>query len=153
MREAYRRQSPRHAASLDGVGHALAAGAALSGGLAVVLIALGGQGDPGRLLIGWSIASFFAALAIVAIGGPVWLACHVLGRCGPVAAALAGFGTTLLLALSAQTYGLGIFASADVDTDALAYRWVSAMATSVVLALAGGGIALLMWRIAYRRAG
>ena len=37
------------------------------------------------------------------------------------------------------------------DSRTLAYRWASAVATSLLLAALAAAIAVVMWRIAYRR--
>lgn len=151
-KEVLRQTRPRRSASIDRAGHAVIGGGAVAGVIAVVLLALGGQRDPLWLAIGWIAASGIAALAIVAVGGPLWLLLRRLGWHGPVGAAAAGFTATLLLCLSAQTRGFGILSSATADPAALTYRWASAAATSLILGLAGGGIAALMWWIAHRRA-
>lgn len=144
---------PRHVARIDRLGHALAAGAALCGLVATLLVAAGAPSTVGSLLLAFLVATFFSALGLVAVGGPVWLVLHALGRRSARDATAAGFGIALLVAVSAQTYGFGVFATDTLDGSALAYRWISAVATALLFALAGAGIGLVMWRIAYRPAG
>lgn len=145
-------QTARHVARIDRVGHALAAGASLCGLVATAFVAAGGQGDPLRLILAFLVATLFSALGIVAVAAPVWLVLHILGRRGARDAGIAGFAVALLIAVSAQTYGFGVFATDALDTGTLAYRWASAVAAALLFAVAGGGIALLMWSITYRRA-
>jgi hypothetical protein len=140
-------------ASLDRVGLALGAGGAVGGVFAAVLVTIGTGLDPFAMLVGFIVGAVITAMAAVAIGGPIWLACHAIGLRGPWAAvgvgALAGFA----LFLGGQTYGFGAFAMPVTDTQTLLYRWISGAATSLVLALVAGVIGWTMWRVAYRRAG
>jgi hypothetical protein len=141
----------RYDSSIDRAGLALGAGSLLAGTLALGLLLLGGKSDPLLLASGWAIASLFAGLAITAVGGPVWLVMHVAGLRGPHHAALVGAITAMAVFIGAQTYGFGLFEMPPMDNSAWIYRWLSAIATSAVLALLAALIALAMWRIAYRR--
>ena len=87
------------------------------------------------------IGGIFAALAITVIAGPVWLLLHLSGRRGPAAAALSGAGIGFLLMLAA---GLG--KGGDEP-------WAQALGAALLAAALAGGIALVMWRVAYRRPG
>lgn len=148
MRDSELRLAPRYATSLDRAGHALGAGGLAAGILAAMLVANNGQRDPMMLLAALFLGATFAAIAIVTLAGPVWLALHIAGRRGPVSAAATGFAVTLLLFVSAQTYGVGVS-----DAATLGLRWTSALATSLLLGLIGGAIGWAMWKIAYRRVG
>lgn len=142
---------PGYEGSLDRAGLALGAGGVVGGLFAVALVAIGTGPDPLALSVGFAIGAVITAMAAVAIGGPVWLLCHALGRRGPGMAtgvgALAGFA----LFLGGQTYGFGVFAMPVTDAQTLLYRWISAAATSVVLALVAAVVGWTMWRVAYRR--
>ena len=132
--------------TLDRAGHAIAAG-----GLAVSTVATGvlfasGVRDTGSLLSAAFVSAFLGIVAIVAVGGPIWLALHALGRRGPAAAAGAGFGAALLLALFAV-------ALMPANGGGMLERAVAAIATVLGVGGIGAGVALLMWRIAYRPAG
>ena len=140
-------------ASLDRAGLALGAGGGVGGLFAAGLVTIGSGFDPFPMLIGFLVGAVITAMAAVAIGGPVWLACHALGRRGPVSAVSVGALAGFALFLGGQTYGFGIFAMPQEDTPTLLYRWMSAIATSLVLALVSALIGLTMWRVAYRRAG
>lgn len=140
-------------ASLDRAGLALGAGGGVGGLFAAGLVTIGSGFDPFPMLIGFLVGAVITAMAVVAIGGPIWIVCHALDRRGPWSAvgvgALAGFA----LFLGGQTYGFGIFAMPPGDTPSLMYRWMSAIATSLVLALVSGLIGWTMLRVAYRRVG
>jgi hypothetical protein len=97
------------------------------------------------------IGSIFAALAMTAVGGPLWLVMHVAGLRRARHAALIGAATAMAIFVGAQTYGFGLFEMPPMDSRALLYRWLSAILSSAVLALAAGAIGVVMWRIAYRR--
>ncbi|MEG3177449.1 hypothetical protein U1872_14495 [Sphingomonas sp. RB3P16] len=138
-------------ATLDRAGLALGAGGAVGGLFAMLLVGIGSEPDPSALLVGFCVGALITAMAAVAIGGPVWLLCHVLGRRGPRSAitigALAGFA----LFLGAQSYGFGLVETPPGDAPTLLYRAISAVATSLVLAAVAALIGWTMWRTAYRR--
>ena len=135
--------------SIDRVGLALGAGGLVSGFVAMLLMAMGGQRDPVALGLGWLIGAVFAMFGIVAVAGPVWLALHFAGKRGPGAAALTGGAAAMLLLVAGQTWGLGAFAPpGDAGSD---YRWTSAIATGLLVAVAAAIIGWAMQRIAYRR--
>ena len=141
----------RYDISIDRAGLALGAGSLLAGTLALALLLLGGKSDPLTLASGWAIASLFAGIAITAVGGPLWLVMHVAGLRRAHHAALIGAVTAMAIFVGAQTYGFGLFAMPAIDGRAWLYRWISALASSAVLAALAALIALVMWRIAYRR--
>jgi hypothetical protein len=143
----------RYDTTLDRAGLALGAGSALAGIIGLALLLLGGQRDPLDLLKGWVIVSLFAAIAITAVSGPIWLALHVAGHRRAWHAALVGAMTTMLIFVGAQTYGFGMFAMPAIDGRTWLFRWLSALATSAVLAGLAAAIGVAMWRIAYRRRG
>jgi hypothetical protein len=121
----------RYDTTIDRAGLALGVGSVFAG-----LIVLG------LLLI--------AGIAITAVGGPLWLVMHVAGLRRARHAALVGAVTALAIFVGAQTYGFGLFEMPPMDSRALLFRWISAVASSGILALFAAGIGALMWRIAYR---
>jgi hypothetical protein len=140
----------RYCTTIDRIGHALAAGAGLGGAVMLVLTLLGGTFGPLHLLLALFGGALIAAFAIVAVATPVWLVLHLLGWRHPALAALLGALIALLIFVAGQTYGLGM-AMPPMDQRALTFRWISAAATSALVALLAAGIGLAMWRIAYRR--
>jgi len=141
----------RYAISIDRAGLALGAGSLLAGTIVVALLLMGGARDPITLLKGWLIGSLFAGIAITAVGGPLWLVMHVAGLRRARHAALVGAVTAMAIFVGAQTYGFGLFEMPPMDNSAWLYRWLSAIASSAVLAAFAALIAVAMWRIAYRR--
>lgn len=145
------RLAPSYETTLDRAGFALGAGSGLAGLIVLVLLVLGGGRDPLSLAFGWAIGSLFAGIAITAVGGPLWLVMHVAGLRRARYAALVGAITAMAIFVGAQTYGFGMFEMPPMDSRTLLYRWLSALATSGVLAGFAAAIAAAMWRIAYRR--
>lgn len=141
----------RYEASLDRAGFALAAGRAVGGVFAAGVVALGSGFVPLEIAVGFLIGTVITAVAAVAIGGPVWMMCHALGLRGPGAAAGIGALAGFALLLGGQTYGFGLFAMPVTDPATLLFRWISALATSLVLALVAALTGWTMWRVAYRR--
>jgi hypothetical protein len=131
--------------SVDRLGLAIALGGLSCGMLAALLVALGGQ-DGVRALIGaLLIGTVFSALAIAAVGGPIWLAMHAVGWRGPGHAAAAG---------AVIGFVLFLFGQSDVLVRALDARltgWLRSLGSSLVLAAIAAAVALAMWRVAYRR--
>lgn len=140
-----------YAASLDRAGFALAAGGAVGGLFAALLVAIGTGPQPFAMLVGFFVGAVITAMAAVAIGGPVWVVCHATGRRGPGTAVLVGAFAGFALFLGGQTYGFGVFEMPVTDAQTLVFRWISAVATSLVLALVAALIGWTMWRVAYRR--
>ncbi|KRC81146.1 hypothetical protein ASE13_01640 [Sphingomonas sp. Root241] len=141
----------RYDTSIDRAGLALGAGSALAGMVVLILLLLGGQREPLNLLGGWLIGGIFSGLAITAVGGPVWLVMHVAGLRRAWHAALVGAVTAMVIFVGAQTYGFGMLDMPEMDGRTLWFRWLSAAASSLLLAGLAAGIAAIMWRIAYRR--
>jgi hypothetical protein len=141
----------RYDTTIDRAGLALGAGSALAGLIVLGLLVLGGKRDALSLVGGWMIGSLIAGIAITAVGGPLWLVMHVAGLRRARHAALVGAVTALAIFVGAQTYGFGLFEMPPMDNRALLFRWISALASSCILALFAGGTAVMMWRIAYRR--
>lgn len=137
--------------SLDRAGLALAAGGLLGGAITTVLVAIGGPPSAVSLVVGFLVGAVIVSMAAVAIGGPLWLACHALGRRGPISAAAIGAVAGFALFLGGQTYGFGLFDMPVTDARTLLFRWISAVATSLILAAISATIGLTMWRVAYRR--
>lgn len=141
----------RYDTTLDRAGLALGTGSALAGVIVLILLLLGGQREPLNLLAGWLLGGIFSGLAITAVGGPVWLVMHVAGWRRAWHAALVGALIAMVIFVGAQTYGFGMFDMPEMDGRTLLFRWLSAAASSVLLAALAAGIAAIMWRIAYRR--
>lgn len=141
----------RYDTTIDRAGLALGVGSAFAGLIVLGLLLLGGKRDPFSLISGWLIGSLIAGIAITAVGGPLWLVMHVAGLRRARHAALVGAVTALAIFVGAQTYGFGLFEMPPMDNRALLFRWISAVASSAILALFAAGIGALMWRIAYRR--
>lgn len=137
-----------HETSPDRVGWAIAAGGAAIGLLAMLTLIHQGSASPRALVIGSIAASFIGALGITAIGGPIWLALHCAGLRAAhhmaSAAAICGFLFWLVMQRSVL---LGI----SEDNGTATYRWASVLGTSALLSIISVMIALMMWRIAYRR--
>lgn len=138
-------------ASLDRAGLALGAGGVVGGAFAALLVVLGSGAAPLEIVVGFVVGWVVTAMAAVAIGGPMWLACHAMGWRGPGMAALVGAIAGFALFLGGQTYGFGLFDMPVTDARTLFFRWISGVATSLILAAAAAIIALAMWRVAYRR--
>lgn len=137
--------------SLDRAGLALAAGGLLGGVLSSVLVAAGGATSLQGIVVGFLIGAVITAMAAVAVAGPLWLVMHALRKRGPRSAALVGAVAGFALFLGGQTYGFGLFEMPPTDARTLMFRWVSAAATSLILAALAALIGLAMWRVAYRR--
>jgi len=133
--------------SIDRAGRAIAAGGVALGLIEAGLALAGGNGVLGAVLA-LMLGSLMSALAITAVAVPVWLPLHWWGRRGPGDAALAGAVAGFLLFLAAQMGSASLYGD---DDRALAYRWASAAATSLLVAAITAAVALLMWRVAYRR--
>lgn len=142
----------RYETTLDRVGFALATGGALGGVLVVLLVLAGGQVDAASLLTAWALGALFVTLGIAAVAAPLWLGLHVMGRREPWHAAALGAVLALIVFVAGQTYGFGLIDAPPSDSRATLFRWMSAIATSALIALAAAGIALAMWRVAYRPA-
>lgn len=138
--------------SLDRAGFALGAGGLVGGAFAAALVSIGSGLAPLELLVGFIVGVLITMMAAVAIGGPVWLLCHALGKRGPGMAVAVGSLAGFALFLGGQTYGFGLFdVPVTEDPQTLLFRWMSALATSLILALVAGVIGWTMWRVAYRR--
>ncbi len=141
----------RYEATIERAGWSLAAGSALGGLIVLGLVLRGGQYDPLALAAAWALGSVLMGLGITAVAGPLWLVMHVAGWRRPRHAAIVGAIASLAIFVGAQTYGFGLLDMPPTDNRALLYRWLSATATSGVIAVAAALIGLVMWRIAYRR--
>lgn len=138
-------------ASLDRAGFALVAGGLVGGAFAAALVVIGSGPHPLEVAVGFLVGMVITAMAAVAIGGPVWVVCHAFGLRGPGVAASVGAAAGFALFLGGQTYGFGLFTMPPTDSATLLFRWLSALATSLVLALVAALIGVVMWRVAYRR--
>lgn len=137
--------------TLDRSGLALGAGALAGGGVTMLLVAVASGPAPLDLLVGLLLGILITLMMATAVGGPLWIAAHASGRRGPGVAAATGALAGFAVFLGGQTYGFGMFTMPVTDAGTLAYRWISGIATSAILAAISAGIALLMWRVAYRR--
>ena len=140
-------------ASLDRAGFALVAGGLVGGAFAAALVTVSSGIAPLEITVGFVVGAVITAMAAVAIGGPVWLVCHAFGRRGPGMAALVGALAGFALFLGGQTYGFGLFDMPVTDAQTLLFRWISGVATSLILAAVAALIGWTMWRVAYRRVG
>jgi hypothetical protein len=137
--------------SLDRAGLALGAGGLLGGAFSGVLVALGGTPSPFAIAVGFVIGTVITAMVVVAVAGPLWIVAHALGRRGPVMAMLVGAIAGFALFLGGQTYVFGLYTMPATDAQTLMFRWISAVATSLILATFSALVGLVMWRVAYRR--
>lgn len=140
----------RYETSLDRVGFAFAIGSALGGAVVLGLVALGGQREAHTLVMAWLLGAVFVALAMTAVVGPIWLVMHIAGLRRARHAMIVGAIAAEIVFVGAITQGFGVNLPA-IDGRTLFYRWLSALATSAVLAVVAALIGLIMWRIAYRR--
>ena len=136
--------------TLDRAGLALATGGALGGLVAMLLVFAGGERDLLPLLAGGVAGAIACTIVITAIAAPLWWVLHRAGRRRAWHAAALGAAITLILFVAAQTQGFGLLGT--MGGAAAFYRWASALATSALLAIVAAGIALAMWRVAYRPA-
>lgn len=142
----------RYETTLDRAGFALATGGALGGVLVLLLVLAGGQADAAALLAAWALGALFVTLAIAAVAAPLWLGLHLMGWRKPWHAAALGAVLAMIAFIAAQTHGFGLLDAPPSDARTAMFRWLSATATSALIALAAAGIALAMWRVAYRPA-
>ena len=138
-------------ATLDRVGLALAVGSGLGGTLVVALRLIAGERNPMFLTGSWLLGTVFVAIGITAVVGPLWLVLHVAGLRRARHAAMVGALSALAIFVGAQTWGFGMFDMPVMDNRTWIYVWLSALATSAVLAVMAALIGVVMWRIAYRR--
>lgn len=143
----------RYETSIDRVGLAIGAGGLLGGAVGVLLMVFAGTHGIGALAIALLVGSLMTALSVTALAAVPWALLHAAGRRGPVAAAVLGAVIGFVLFLGGQTYGYGFFAAPPMDARTLLYRWASGLLTSLVMALMAAGIAVVMWRVAYRKVG
>ncbi|MGL4314951.1 MAG: hypothetical protein ACRCSO_13280 [Sphingomonas sp.] len=143
----------RYQTSVDRAGASIVVGGFCCALLAVGLMTMAGLPDPVAMVIALLVAWLLSAMAITAVAGPLWLVLHLTGRRGPLHAALTGGATGFVVFLAAQTHALGLAVDAPVtDAATTLFRWASAAATSLILALAAALIGVVMWRVAYYRA-
>lgn len=140
----------RYEMTLDRAGFAFATGGGLGGILVLLLVLAGGQSDPASLFAAWALGALFVTLGIATVAAPLWFVLHLLGCRQPWHAAVLGAALAMIVFVAGQTYGFGLLDMPPSDTRTLLYRWLSATATSALIALIAAGIALAMWRVAYR---
>lgn len=144
-------QRRRYETTLDRVGLAIAAGGLMGGAIAMLMMAFGGALGVGTLAMALVMGALLTALAITALAAFPWMLLHAAGRRGPVSAALLGAAIGFLVFLGGQTWLFGIIEMPAMDARTLLFRWASGIATSLVMAAMSAGIAVVMWRVAYRR--
>ncbi|MGN6817945.1 MAG: hypothetical protein ACTHJR_04670 [Sphingomonas sp.] len=144
-------QRRRYETTLDRVGLAIGAGGLMGGAIAVLLMLFGGALAIGTLVMALLIGSLLTALAVTALAAFPWMLLHASGRRGPVSAALLGAAIGFVVFLGGQTWIYGLVEMPAMDARTLLFRWASGIATSLVMAAMSAGIAVVMWRVAYRR--
>jgi len=144
-------QRRRYETTLDRVGLAIGAGGLMGGAIATLMLAFGGAAGIATLAMALTLGSLLTALAITALAAFPWMLLHASGRRGPVSAALLGAGIGFVVFLGGQTWIFGIMEIPAMDARTLLFRWASGIATSLVMAAMSAGIAVVMWRVAYRR--
>jgi hypothetical protein len=137
--------------SIDRMGLAIGMGGLTGGLIAAALMFLAGPAGVLALVAALVVGSILTALAITALAVVPWALLHAAGRRGPFSAAVLGAVIGFLLFLGGQTWGYGLFAMPAMDAGTLSYRWASAALTSLVMAAIAAGVAVVMWRVAYRR--
>ncbi|MEG3179568.1 hypothetical protein [Sphingomonas sp. LT1P40] len=145
------RASPRsYETTLDRAGLALAAGGLLGGIVVLLLVVAAGQREVLSLGTAWVLGTVFTTLGITAVGAPLWLVLHIAGCRRAWHAGVLGAVLAMVIFLAGQTYGFGLFDAPPSDDRTMLFRWFSALATSGLIALVAAGIAVAMWRVAYR---
>ena len=139
-----------HETTLDRAGLAIAAGGLMGGSICAGLTAMGASTGPWGLAAAFVLGALVCALAITAVAAPVWIFMHLSGRRRAGHAAMVGAATGFVVFVFGQTYGFGMFDAPPSDLQTLLFRWASAVATSVVLAVIAALIGIVMWLIAYR---
>ncbi|MGH7024427.1 MAG: hypothetical protein ACREEB_12680 [Caulobacteraceae bacterium] len=110
-----------------------------------------------------AVGAFVSWLAgLLLIGGPAWWLLHRHRLRGWRAAVLSGMALTfvagMVLAIPVGSKG-GSYSSADrggmlvVDNHLTAHGWAEAAGRAALLAFVGGGVAFIVWRVAYRGEG
>lgn len=150
MRSGTIRLTRTYEATLDRVGLALGLGSLIGGAVALGLGALGDDHSAVHLVVMFLLGTLFTGIALTAVAGPIWLVMHVAGLRQARHAAMVGAFTALAIFVGAQTYQFGLIDMPAIDGHTWMYRWISAIATSLLLAVLAGGMGLLMWRVAYR---
>jgi len=144
-------QRRRYETTLDRVGLAIAAGGLMGGTIAMLMMAFGGALGLATLAMTLLVGSLLTALAITALAAFPWMLLHAAGRRGPVSAALLGAAIGFVVFLGGQTWIFGFMEMPAMDARTLLFRWASGIATSLVMAAMSAAIAVVMWRVAYRR--
>ena len=142
---------PQYETSLDRVGLAIGVGGLIGGVIAALLTVAAGGASAVGVVVALFAGTVMTALGITALALAPWAVMHASGRRGPLGAALLGAGIGFVLFLGGLTYGFGLATMPAMDGRTLFFRWASSIATSLVLAAMSAGVALAMWRVAYRR--
>jgi len=103
------------------------------------------------------VALIIWGLGLVIIGGPLWREWHRRGKTAPADALTLGLAATFVVAfalnllLTASTTGLTEGGRVLIqDGHRTFYGWFILLKNCVLLSLLGGGVATVIWRIAYR---
>ena len=139
---------PHYRTTLDRAGLALATGGLLYGVLAM-LVAMGSASGAGVLIEVLVVGTLLAMCAITASFGPLWLALHASGRRGPGHAAALGGVVALALWAAAAEDALKSYAFAPSGVAAIG--WLRAIGVALIFTAIAATVALVMWRVAYRR--
>jgi len=139
---------PHYRTTLDRAGLALATGGLLYGVLAMLVGMRSGAGA-GALIEILLVGTLLAMCAITASFGPLWLALHASGRRGPGHAAALGGAVALALWGAAAQDVLASYAYPGAGEAATA--WLRAIGAALIFAAIAAAVALVMWRVAYRR--
>ena len=116
----------------------------------------------GTIMIILIYAGFFWVLGLLLAAPVPWLIVHRLGYRGPFAAVVMGLGLTFLVTLGLLTSGFGLLgdsghSSSDsggpvwVNGVLTGHGWIEAAKMSGWVALLALPVALVVWRVAYRR--
>ena len=116
----------------------------------------------GTIMIILIYAGFFWVLGLLVAAPVPWLILHRLGYRGPFAAVVMGLGLTFLVTLGLLTSGFGLLGDSGhsasdsggatwVNGVLTAHGWFEAARMSGWVALFGLPVALVVWRVAYRR--
>jgi hypothetical protein len=144
---------PLYETSIERIGLAIGAGGAMGGAIATLMLAFAGGYSIGNLASALVIGTLLTALGVTALAAIPWALLHAAGRRGPGTAAAVGAAIGFVLFLGGQTYGFGLAHPPTMDAGTWLYRWASGILTSVVMAGMAAGVAVVMWRVAYRRIG
>lgn len=104
------------------------------------------------------IAAIIFAFGLVFIASPAWVYLHSKGRTHPKHALLLGLTTCFVVSLGVAltaSHNMGVFTvdgrALILDSRRTFYGWLIVLKDAVLFANLGGMVALVIWRVAYRR--